>query len=73
MFRFPKRVIFGGFLTEDKQKPKLVCAHPQILLLYKKDVGGIALLSTKIIALCYSDIPKCVADTKADIQLFYSL
>ena len=29
-FKFPRRVIFGGFLAEDEQKPKLVSVHPQI-------------------------------------------
>ena len=32
VFKFPWRVIFGGFLAEDEQEPKLVSAHPQIPL-----------------------------------------
>ena len=38
VFKFPWRVIFGGFWADDEQRPKLVSAHPQILLWLEKSV-----------------------------------
>ena len=47
VFKFPWRVIFGGFSVEVEQRPKLVSAHPQIPLWYENAWWcGIALFVT---------------------------
>ena len=38
VFKFPWRLIFGGFSAADEQKPKLVSAHPQIPFWLQKSV-----------------------------------
>ena len=63
--QFSMKGNFGGFSAEDEQKPKLVSAHPQVPWWYEKCVTEWNSIFCKLFfALCYSDIPNCVAEAK---------
>ena len=61
VFKFLWRVIFGGFLAEDEQRPKLVSAHPQTPLWLEKSVlMWNSTFGQNNFSLCNSDIPNRV-------------
>ena len=55
-------------MAEIEQRPKLVSAHPQIPFWLKNCLTKLNSTFCTF-ALCYSDIPNCVADTKKAVRL----
>ena len=69
VFQFPKRVIFGWFFCGWWTETKTAFFSSSDSNVNRKMPDGLDFFFKNSFALCYSDIPNWVTDTKTDIQL----